>query len=548
MMFSRNRTNGSWNVIRVSLQRFYTTNRGSYFKLLKFRLRDTESNYIRSLKRNTTSMVSVLRNGNHLHSSLNKGFGNTLWRYFNSPFNVVFMTTNIFAFAGIVAFSTLIDIRHLHNFTKIENSHHQYDQEHQLYTPDNYVLASPSNVRKHMYLMMTTLIPNSLTVPEIPINITDEEIVSTPKSQDKTLEMLQRKVTEKTQELEDMEVDTPFHTYNVEDIEINSKNKRVVDYNSAKIKADLFNMLYSFKIYEDVIVDTQANKHHQKLWFEELLHFRNKHKDVLATGSSKIDPSFRPTVTNFYDAWRTTYQKMEPRGGDLIENFTLPNWSQYPYSLKDSCNKLYENKMGGIDDFKSFYDSIKSNKFKKLIRMWYYDNYKLIKCRQSNDTNVMAQREEFYNELLKDSLHDPPTFVKYASIVLNPHNPRKDILFSKINPDDNQATQQRQHTNNIPVVQVETVLNILQGYLTLQQEKKRTKILNYNNTYLRIVHMIKENGYLTDEGKIGIQLCPDDQVIYSHRKWLSKNRQDPKLYDRLGKDPHILQLLSQITT
>ncbi|SMN21604.1 similar to Saccharomyces cerevisiae YNR045W PET494 Mitochondrial translational activator specific for the COX3 mRNA, acts together with Pet54p and Pet122p [Maudiozyma saulgeensis] len=547
-MFSRNRTNGSWTVIRLSLQRFHTTNRYSYFKQLKVRLRDSEGKYIRSLKRNTTSMVSVLRNGNQLSSPLNKGFGNTLWRYFNSPFNVVFMTTNIFAFAGIVAFSTLIDIRHLHNTAKIENNNHNhYGQEHQLSSSDNYVLANPSNVRRHMYPMITTLTPSSLGVPELPIDITDESISARQETQDKTLEMLERKVSEKTKELEEMEASTPLKTYTVDDIEVNSKNKRVVDFNSTKIKAALFNMMYSFKIYEDIIIDTQSNKTHHKSWFEELLHFRNKQKDSLATDSSKIgSSSFRPTVTNFYDTWRSEYQKIEPQDGQIIENFTLPNWSQYPLPLKDSCNKLYENKMGGIDDFKSFYNSIKSNKFKKLIRMWYYDNYKMIKSPRSNDPKVMAQRETFYNELLKDSIHDPPTFVKYASIVLNPCNPRKDMLFNKIKLDDNQMLQNQ--GSNIPVVQIETILNILQGYLTLQEEKKRTKILNYNDTYLRIVHMIKENGYLTEQGNIGIQLCPDDQVIYSHRKWLSKNRQDPKLYDELGKDPRVLQLLSQISS
>lgn len=544
-MFKRHRNQTPLYSVRLIVTRFYTTNRNSYFKLLKNRFRDAESNYIKSLKRNTTSMVSVIRNGNHLlNSSMNKKFGNTLWRYFNSPFNVVFMTTNIFAFAGIVAFSTLIDVRHLHHSNKIEDTQH-----HEIVSHDKYAIMNTGVIRRHLYPMVSTVSTHHIDVPELPVPLDYEAKI---KNQNKTLEMLQEKITQRTQELEKIKIDkmeetitnvsSPLQTYTLDNINIEGKKTRIVEYNSSKIKASLFNMLYSFKIYEDMMKDDELQNKYSKSWYEELKIFKNKQLETDTKNDEKY--IFKPTVTNFYDSWRSTYQTtLQKDNIQSIENFTLPNWSQFPGVLKDSCNALYENKMNNLDDFQQFYESIKSNKFKKLVRMWYYDNYQNLKTSQSTDTNVTCKKETFYNELLKDSVYDPPTFIKYASVVLNPYNSRNKILFNNI------KTETDTENVTIPVVQMSTMLNILEGFLFLQNEKKQKgKILNYNDTYLRIIHMIKKNGYLRTQGDIGIQLCPDDQIIYKNSNWLSKDRQDPKLYDELGKDPRVLQLLSQIST
>lgn len=543
VMFKRHRNQTPLYSIRLIVTRFYTTNRGSYFRLLKNRFRDTESNYIKSLKRNTTSMVSVMRNGNHLlNSSMNKKLGNTLWRYFNSPFNVVFMTTNIFAFAGIVAFSTLIDVRHLHNSNKIEDTQH-----HEIASHDRYAMMNTGVIRRHLYPMVSTVSTRYIDVPELPVPLDYEAEI---RNQNDTLEMLQEKITQRTQELEKIktekmeisikDISSPLPIYTLDKVDIDGKKIRIVDYNSSKIKASLFNMLYSFKIYEDMMKDDGLQNKYSKPWYDELKFFKNKQTEMTTKNDEKY--MFKPTVTNFYDSWRSTYQAaMQKDDSQSIENFTLPNWSQFPGALKDSCNVLYENKMNNVDDFQQFYENIKSNKFKKLVRMWFYDNYQNLKTSQSTNSNTTCKSETFYNELLKDSVYDPPTFIKYASVVLNPYNSRNKILFNNIKTETGNTT--------IPVVQMDTILNILEGFLLLQKEKKQKgKMLNYNDTYLRIIHMIKQNGYLRTKGDIGIQLCPDDQVICKNRKWLSKDRQDPKLYDELGKDPRVLQLLSQIST
>lgn len=292
-----------------------------------------------------------------------------------------------------------------------------------------------------------------------------------------------------------------------------------------------------------MVKDDELQKKYTKSWYNELNFFKDKQIKTNTKEDEKY--IFKPTVTNFYDSWRSSYQtEVQNDNSQSIENFTLPNWSQFPGALKESCNVLYENKMNNLDDFQQFYESIKSNKFKKLARMWYYDNYQNLKTSHYSDPNIPCKSEIFYNELLRDSVYDPPTFIKYASVVLNPNNSRSKAIFNSI-----KIETEKDNTIDIPIVQMDTMLNILEGFLFLQNEKKQKgRILNYNDTYLRIIHMIKENGYLTTKGDIGVQLCPDNQVVYRNRKWFSKDRQDPKLYDELGKDPRVLQLLSQIST
>lgn len=523
------------NTIRSSFSRFYTSNRSNYFKLLKNRVNDSENGYIRRLKRNSTSMVSVMRNGAESYLRMNKKFGKTLWQYFNSPFNVVFMTTNIFTFAGVVAFSTLIDIRHLHDTAVGRSLEHNQSQSS---VPDGLLMMDTGLTRRHLYPMITTINPEHITLPELALDDVNEQL----QTQNKALEFLKKKISEKASEIEKSEVvavETPLSTYSIENVEISNKPSRVVDFKATKVKASLFNMLYAFEIYDDMLKDADSDKWYNKQWLKELNFFRNKYN---IKNEEKL--KFKPSLQSFYSSWRSEMHTKNKYSGRSVENFKLPKWTSYPGNLYHACNQLYENKMETVKDFQNYYENVKSDKFKKLLRMWFYDNYELINSNNTNDLKTMKIREAFYNEILTDCKQDSYLYDKYASIVLNPYNKRNQLLFNRIQTHRDKENNDAQVLKTIPVVEIDTLLNVLQGYITLQKTQKN---LDYSKIFLRIVHMIKDNGYLSQDNHIGIQLCSDDQIILKRKKWLSKSRQDPKLYEELGKDPRIVDLLTQIS-
>lgn len=530
------------------LRRLYTTNRNTYLQQLKVRVRDTETSYVKRLKRSTTSMVSVFRNGSQglgAPGRMSKGMGGHLWQYFNSPFNVVFMTTNIFAFAGIVAFSTLIDIRHLH----VEATKNQAVQPALAGSGhgSGMLMVNPGTIRRHMYPMVTTMVDpqtERVPLPELPeLTPEDQEALEHAEEQDQTLEFLRRKISEKSKELAAARaetetavdvataVETPLQTYTEADIDIPTKPTRVLTRNSTDIKASLFHMLYSYEIFwsllQDSNKDAKASSFNSPEWGKEISEIRQNIPDF---------KGFVQNLNMFYNAWNEEFQESGAVGSakstpQSTENFAIPTWLPFPKRLQKSCKRLYANKLETVEDFQKFYEDTGSPQLKELLRMWFYDNYRQFQSKDSRSS------EFFYNELLNDTVKNPPVFKKYASVVLNPANQRSQKMFSKVKVDEE---------GKVPVVHLDTMVNLLQDYLKLKDDEDRS------DAYLRLVHMIKNNAYISPVDKgVYVQLCDDDKTK-SPSGWMSRlhgssdKKAQSQLYEALGQDQRLVSLLKEL--
>lgn len=531
--------------VRV-LRRLYTTNRNTYLQQLKVRVKESETSYVKRLKRGTTSMVSVLRNGSSgitAPGHVYKGAGGRLWQYFNSPFNVVFMTTNIFAFAGIVAFSTLIDIRHLHG-TAGEQHQHQpalagAGAGSGADPGSSLAMVNPGTIRRHLYPMVTTIDPQTQAVPlpELPeLSPEERNVQEQEEEQDQTLEFLRRKISEKSLQLAeaqaqatavDTAVETPLHTYTATEVNIPKKSTRVQALNATRNKASLFNMLYSYEIYRSLLQDSSESKTlswRTKLWRKEVSALREDIGDFMM---------FVPSLNNFYANWNEEFQATGGPGTasaqpQSVENFGLPSWRTYPDRLRSMCNKLYSNNMETLDDFQQFYENTESRQLKELLQMWYYDNYKRLPPVKGNKSH-----ELFYNELLGDAMSNPHMFKRYASVVLDPENKRSGMLFSSMRVDEGDKE---------PYVHLDTMVNVLQGYLQLEQNGG-----DKSAAYLRLVQMLNDNVYMpTREKGVFVQLGSSGSVKSSRHWWLSRSKSHTQLDEALGSDPRLMSLLKEL--
>ena len=532
------------------------------------------------------------------------GLGKTLWGYYNSPLNAIFVTTNVFAFAGTVAFATFMDMRN-----------HGYASGIPVY-------MTGVNHRSAGDIQSTGELEDERVYQEI-LRQQDKIMRDLRKRIDSKVEALRllEKEDNKVKNSEESEVvsenssGSPLKSYSMESIEVSDKLGKIANYRSVILKASLFNMLYTYKLYEDVINEIStgmSSLNSQRSWLEEVKYLKEGAKSILNDSiegkqgqqqqqqdvktdlTTNLD--LKPDVHMFYQMWGRCFDDLNSKmSANSLENFKLPNWTEYPPVLRNLCSQLYSNKMGTFNDFRSYYNKTSSRKYKKLLALWFYDNCKLLEPfdRDSPDRNL---NEDLYNEITKDFRDDTHIFEKYASILLNPGNPREIKFFRSRavrvpDTEDVEGLNLYHHSDNndddimrqtvmVPFVSLDTVLNIMEGYINLkrrgnheddlptqQVEQAEHQLRNqypeknalYNDKLIRIVQMLKSDVILlqnkeqknTDDGDLKVQLCDDYELNLLNREAQRSNdgkwqRDKARCYEKLSREPRLIELLKQL--
>ncbi|EJS41873.1 pet494p [Saccharomyces arboricola H-6] len=420
----------------------------------------------------------------------------TLWRYFNAPGNVMFVTTNIVTFMGIVAYNTMVTVSNERAF-------------------EEQMIAAQVSLAKQREEFET----RALSLPR------DTEL----EEQDDDAKWEQPAVGHTEEDpliqVRDEQLDFPIKHYTLADLVLN-KEAKVADYDSQRAKASMFHMLYAYMLYRDTIqpkteVDTTSSEE----W---------RHEVELLTNGKQMQGAHQ-RIDVFYDLWNKKFDRVVT-SPEKVQNFQLPNWSKYPTILKFVCTELHSTDLKTLDDFKQFYSKVRSNEVKKLLGLWLYDHSFLFPHKLYDNKS----EEDFYDTLINDFMQDNRIFQKYSSIVMNPYNERTGLFFPNI--------PTTPANKPVPSISLETYTRLLKGYITLQETNCK---YDYNDNIFRLISTLKLNCFLQRNKKkhIGATvriLLPRDE---DRSQVLSTISQAEKkaCYQILSKNRDLIALLKQIS-
>ncbi|KOG97196.1 Pet494p [Saccharomyces eubayanus] len=420
----------------------------------------------------------------------------TLWRYFNAPGNLMFVTTNIITFTGIVAYNTMVTVSNERVF-------------------EEQMIAAQMSLAKQKEELETRAL-------DFPAN--HEQI---KEADDANCEQpaIERSGEDRSVKQQNEQLDSPIRHYSLTDLVLN-KEARVADYDSQRVKASLFHMLYAYMLYRDTIQpNSDSPNHNSEEW---------RHEVELLTRDKRLQGAHQ-RIDVFYDLWNNQLDKIVT-SPEKVQNFQLPNWSKYPTLLKFICTELHNNELTTLDEFKQFYGKVRSNEVKKLLGLWLYDHSFLFPRNIYDNKN----QEVFYDTLISDSMQDNKIFQKYSSIVMNPDNERTQLFFPNI---------YAQPVNKpIPSISLETYTRLLRGYITLQETNCK---YDYNDNIFKLISILKMNCFLQHDKKIRTGasvriLLPRDE---DRSPVLNTIPQAEKktCYQILSKNRDILALLKRIS-
>ncbi|SCU77607.1 LANO_0A00804g1_1 [Lachancea nothofagi CBS 11611] len=379
--------------------------------------------------------------------------GKVLWRYFNAPGNVMFVTTNVVTLVGIMSYTTLQGMAR-------ERAMQEYLQDKAW----EFSSEESSNV-----------------------------------------------VSGKA---------APFRKYKASDILL-QKNGSPATCHMQHAKMSLFHLLYSFYLCRDATAPDQGlSENDSTEWIAEAQQLRQG----LPKGSQQVSPQ------TFYSIWRQEFDQLFS-SLSRSQQFHMPNWTQYPHSLQAICQKLHDNELRTLSDFMQFYQSVKPGSIRALLRAWLYDNFRLFQVTTDVDN------EGFYRHLVQTCGNDRYLFTRYASILLNPDNPRRRAFFNR-------------HSHEEMSVSLDTVLEVLKGNL-----QAATGALNKSNCHesiLRLVALIRTS-CVTSRGSMGKPevrvLLPDN----NSQSWDSQNEHRTSSKDRnacyklVSQNPELMAVLGAIS-
>ncbi|CUS23407.1 LAQU0S09e04060g1_1 [Lachancea quebecensis] len=319
------------------------------------------------------------------------GTGMTLWRYFNAPGNVMFVTTNVVTLLGIMSYTTLQS------------------------------MAREQAIQDYL----------------------------------------------EHKSLEGDAVDggfahgSPIQKYQEEDIMLSKDQPPSFCY-AQHAKMSLFHLLYSFYVCRDVISEKEVRGSSE--WKGELENLRSEVPEKHG--------SYIPTRI-FYHLWRSEFGQIFD-SLSRSQQFHMPNWKHYPKSLQVVCQSLYDSELRTIADFIEFYKGVKQSSLKELLRAWFYDNMQLFQNTTDNDN------ECFYRDLVQACENDEPLFNQYASIILNPGNPRRRAFFNR--------------RNQYSSASLETFVEVLKG--NLRAAAGAVEKSYYHESILNLVSMLRTSCFL----------------------------------------------------
>ncbi|CCE65780.1 hypothetical protein TPHA_0M02060 [Tetrapisispora phaffii CBS 4417] len=407
---------------------------------------------------------------------------NILWKYFNAPGNVLFVTTNIVTFTGMVAYNTCVSNGKENaldeNILSIQTALEKGPNTSEGISLNDYPIID-SELERYLPLR-TEYPPNINAVPE-----------------------LDRKEVEETEM-------SPFKTITKEDLQLEG-TARTVNFESQLAKLSIFNLLYSYYMYKSVLYNIKGrNKPNEgkfyntfNLWHKETEEMSEQYLASEA-GESSVD---KIPLNGFYSLWKTNFTN-SIKSFSEVQNLKLPNWRIYPKNLQKLCESLYNNDMTIIADFAEFYHELNDDKYKEvrnLLRLWLYDNMTLFKETNSkskifsnsskyNLRKIKHANEIFYNELLDDSKDDITLFLKYSSIALNSQNKnRRNFMFPKLLIDSEKDNNSVTIQIDVPTISLETLLNVLDGFVRLKENKG----IDCHDSIVKIISMLKKDCILS---------------------------------------------------
>lgn len=444
-------------------------------------------------------LFSRSKTGGLILNGSQEGLPRILWRYFNAPGNVMFVTVNIVTFAGIVTYNSLI-----------------------------------SPTRGHMLEEKLFIAQNTLQCGD------DSSLKKSSEDKSKALysEELQKRLDEAAQSkaLEDrMAKESPFPVYSANNLYSERKGPQLVAYNSQVAKMSLFHMIYAYFLCKHVISNrsltyTTSPYLESEFWKKEVELLRNKGYLVeLGSDTSNIDRYEGTAFMNaFYSSWKHDFSSVFSNL-HKSQRFHFPDWKYYPGNLRYICRKLYSNEMTTVEDFEQFYEAIESRDLKRLLRIWFYDYSHLV-------NPIKGNMEKFYSSLVQDCHADDSLFNKYSSILLNPTNPRKYLFFPKYGIRD------------VPTASMDTVLSVLQGYINLHENQGK----QHYDAIVRIISMIRKDCILVKHNKgnhnyreVRVILPKDEEREQLELQTSSMERK--KCYQLVSNNPTAVKLLDMIS-
>ncbi|CCD27429.1 Pet494p NDAI_0K02380 [Naumovozyma dairenensis CBS 421] len=470
--------------------------------------------------------------------------GKTLWKYFKTPGNLLFVTTNIVAFMGVVTYNTII-------MAEQERA----IQEQNLIESFNYRINNNNNTTGDI------MKPRDDGIIEVSPEDEIDKILS-KKNKSTTLSTNEKEALSKTKSIEkEEEEDTPLTTYSAASVKLDKKVP-CKDYNSAAIEMSLFHMFYAYELYKNVLLkkgssssssapSTEGRSGKPTSWEKEIKLLKKMFYNVESTETSENTERkakrLSPIIGLFYPLWRKEFQDIVT-DFDKLQYFALPNWENYSKDLRRICYLLHDSKesITKLDTFHDFYNQVYSFDIKKLLSFWIYDNYKLLKSR-----NVTSNyNESFYQTLLKDNNSDPYTFIKYSSIILNPENPRKDLFFPKrsIALTDGHRHNNNNKTVSVPTISLETFKTVLKGFISLSKKEDK----KYSQPVTALLKILKTNCILDNSKsgtKVRILLPTNEQQGMEQRAtmMLDRSEENEKCYRILSKDEELVRALDDLS-
>lgn len=426
------------------------------------------------------------RSGGLILNANQQGLARILWKYFNAPGNVMFVTMNIVTFAGIVTYSSLVSA---HRERILEERFHL--------TPDD-------------------LGQGALWTREQQQN--EEEIcgIQEDPTQDVTEVM-----EDGTMEL-DAAASSALPEYVPSDISL-PKAGKCDTYSSQMAKMSLFHMLYAYSLCKQVAFGDAGRKKHSEQWTREVESLRKQQE--LHSGKKDTKLNTRAFTDTFYKSWRADFADVFA-SLTKSQQFHFPAWKHYPFDLRHVCKTLYAGEMNTIEDFQDFYDSIDAWELKRLLRLWLYDYSHLIKPTTGKD------EELFYQRLIRDCHNDNRLFYKYSSILLDPASRRKDLFFRPC--------------RQVPSASMKTVLDVLQEYISLRELRGTA----HYDAIIRIVSMIRtdcvmsRSKSLDSSQQVRILLPTDSDRAQLQAEVTQEERKN--CFQLVKRNPRMVQLLADI--
>lgn len=426
-----------------------------------------------------------------------EGLPRILWRYFNAPGNITFVTVNIVTFAGIVTYDSLI-----------------------------------SPTREHMLEEKLFIVQNIPTCGED----TSFKKSYEDKNNDLCSEELQKRLDEvaENKTLEDRtSQESPLPVYSASSLYLERKGPQLAAYNSQVAKMSIFHMMYAYFLCKHVISDgslTYSTSPYleSEFWKKEVELLRNKDLPKHDSNNKSHGDEGRGFMNAFYSSWKHDFSNVFTNL-HKSQRFHFPDWKYYPGNLRYICRKLYSNEMTTVEDFKQFYDAIESRDLKRLLRIWFYDYSHLVKP-------IKGNMESFYGTLVQDCHADDVLFNKYSSILLNPTNPRKYLFFTK------------HGIRDVPSASMDTVLCVLQGYVSLHEKQGK----QHYDSIVRLISMMRKDCFLVKHGKgsnsyreVRVILPKDEER--QQLELLTRNLERKKCYQLVSNNPTAVKLLDMIS-